>query len=143
MRRLLGAGVLALALAVGSSAPVWAASRTGVAMDVVTTFDPSPDLFEATGIEGCDSGTVADGRGHVQFTPGPGIFGGFKVFTCDGSDSGFIVRLNARFGPGGSEGTWAIVDAWGALEGLRGSGSLFGEPIEEGIIDHYTGAVVG
>jgi hypothetical protein len=92
-------------------------------MDVPTTFDAVPDAFVATGIDGSATGIVVDGGAHVQFTPGPGIFAGNKVFLCDGSDSGMVVRLNARFGNPGSVGTWAIIDAWGVLDGLRGSGS--------------------
>lgn len=141
-KRAIGSAGLALAVLLTASGAVAAQSRIPVTMDVPTTFDGDPDLFVATGIAGCSSGEVTEGGAHVEFTPAPGVFAGYKVFECDGSDSGFVVRLNARFGPGGSTGTWAIVAAWGTLAGVRGSGSLTGEPIPNGIFDHYTGAIV-
>jgi hypothetical protein len=131
---------LGMVLAFVAVGPVSAGSRQAVTMTVTTTFDDNPDAFTATGLPGCSSGLVYDGGGHVQFTPGPGVFGGYKVFDC-GSDNGFVVRLNARFGGGGSTGTWAVVDAWGSVAGMWGAGSLSGDPIENGIIDNYWGTV--
>jgi hypothetical protein len=131
---------LGMVLAVVAVGPVSAGSRQAVTMTVTTTFDDNPDAFTATGLPGCSSGLVYDGGGHVQFTPGPGVFAGYKVFDC-GSDNGFVVRLNARFGGGGSTGTWAVVDAWGSVAGMWGAGSLSGDPIENGIIDNYSGTV--
>ena len=71
---------------------------------------------------------------------------GYKLFDCGGVGStGFLVRLNALFTYTGdpSVGTWTIVDAWGALAGMTGSGKLTGIPIdgENGIIDNYIGTV--
>ena len=143
MKRALGATGLAFALMLATSAAVVAATRTAVTMDVPTTFDDEPDHFVATGLAGCSTGVVEDGGANVRFAPPHGIFAGFKVFICDGSDSGMVVRLNARFGIPGSIGDWAIVDAWGVLDGLRGSGSLTGDPIDNGIFDHYVGTTVG
>jgi hypothetical protein len=58
-----------------------------------------------------------------------------------GHDTG-CVRLNARFGGGGSTGTWTLVDAWGELAGLKGSGSLVGVSTSETTIDDtYTGTL--
>jgi hypothetical protein len=131
---------LGMVLAVVAVGPVSAGSRQAVTMTVTTTFDDNPDAFTATGLPGCGSGLVYDGGAHVQFTPGPGVFAGYKVFDC-GSDNGFVVRLNARFGGGGSTGTWAVVDAWGSVAGMWGAGSLSGDPIENGIIDNYWGTV--
>jgi hypothetical protein len=107
-----------------------------------TTFQdpPAPDEFTGT-ITGCTSGTVEDTAGGAVFTPWGGVFVGVKSFTCAGSEGGFDVRLNARFGDPGSVGTWNIVDAWGTLEGLKGSGSLVGIPTEDGIDDIYTGTL--
>jgi hypothetical protein len=128
-------------LAVLWIAPVSAASRQDVTMTVTTTFDDDPDAFTATGLPDCSSGLVYDGGAHVQFTRGHGIFAGYKVFDC-GSDNGFVVRLNARFGSSGSSGTWAVVDAWGSLAGMWGAGKLMGEPIDENsILDNYWGTV--
>jgi hypothetical protein len=141
MRRILAFSVvLALILAFVAAAPVSAGTRTDVTMTVTTIFDPDPEAFSATGLPGCASGFVTDGNAHVQFTPAPGVFAGFKVFDC-GGDTGFVVRLNARFGPGGSVGTWAVVAAWGDLAGMTGAGRLTGDPIDGGIMDNYTGTV--
>lgn len=142
MKRAIGSAGLALVVLLVASGAVAAKTRTAVSMDVPTTFDAAPDLFLATGVAGCATGVVEDGGAHIQFTAGPGVFAGDKVFICDDSDSGMLLRLNARFGAGGSVGTWAIVDGWGVLNGLRGSGSLTGEPIDNGIFDHYTGWIV-
>jgi hypothetical protein len=80
----------------------------------------------------------------LKFTPRQGVFAGYKVFDCeDSGENGFVVRLNARFGDGGSVGTWAVVDAWGSLAGLSGAGGLIGDPIAGGgITDNYVGAVI-
>lgn len=141
MRKLLNLSVaLGLILAAVASGPVSANRRQPVTMTVTTTFDDNPDAFTATGLPDCSSGLVYDGGAHVQFTPRPGIFAGYKVFDC-GNDNGFVVRLNARFGSGGSVGTWAVVDAWGSVAGMWGAGSTTGDPIENGIIDNYWGTV--
>jgi hypothetical protein len=141
MRRLLlsclVAGSILAVLGVG---PVAAGSRQDVTMTVTTTFDDVPDAFTATGLPGCASGLVYDGGAHLQFTPGPGIFAGYKVFDC-GNDNGFVVRLNSRFGSGGSIGTWSVVDAWGSVAGMSGAGKCIGDPIDNGIIDNYAGTV--
>jgi hypothetical protein len=143
MRRTLGFGLLGASLLLLTGvAPVAAADRHEVTITAPTTFDEVPDPFWADGIPGCNSGIVENGPANVQFTRQHGVFAGFKVFLCDGSDSGFVLRLNALFGPGGSTGTWSVVDAWGAPEGIRGAGKLVGDPIEGGgILDQYFGAI--
>jgi hypothetical protein len=123
--------------------PVTAAERHAVRIDAVTTFDEVPDGFTASGIPGCASGTVENGRANVRFPRPFGVFTGFKVFSCDGSDSGFVLHLNAMFGETGSIGSWSVVDAWGSAAGMAGAGKLTGDPIDGGIIDHYVGTVVG
>jgi hypothetical protein len=121
-------------------APVSAGSRQDVTMTVTTTFDDIPDAFTATGLPGCGSGLVYDGGAHLSFTRSHGVFAGFKVFDC-GNDNGFVVRLNSRFGSGGSIGTWSVVDAWGSVAGMSGAGICTGDPIDNGIIDNYAGTV--
>jgi hypothetical protein len=122
-------------------APVAAVERQAISITATTTFDEFVDTFTADGLPGCTVGTVENGPVHVQFTPAPGIFAGFKVFDC-GSDGGFVLRLNARFGPGGSVGTWSVVDGWGSVAGMHGAGKLTGDPIDGGIIDNYEGSVI-
>lgn len=149
MRRLVMVGLVGSLVLLVAAAPVAAGSRVAVHMEVETIFDPDPenpipDEFTATGIAGCESGLVSDGGGKLLFTPAPGLFLGYKVFDC-GDDTGFVVRLNAQFGPGGSVGSWTIVDSWGSVAGLSGSGKLVGVPLpsgEPGILDIYDGAVV-
>ena len=141
MRRVIMASMLlGLLIAVVAVAPAVAGTRTSVHMEVTTIFDPDPDEFWASGITGCASGFVTDGPAILQFTPAPGIFAGYKVFDCGGG-TGFVVRLNARFGPDGAVGTWSVVDAWGAVDGMQGAGKLVGEPIAGGILDIYDGVV--
>jgi hypothetical protein len=142
MKRAIGSAGLALVALLTASGAVAAGTRTAVTMDVPTTFDEVADHFTATGLAGCATGVVEDGGAKVVFAPPHGVFAGDKVFLCDGSDSGMVVRLNARFGNPGSVGTWAIIDSWGVLAGLQGQGSLTGDPIPNGILDHYTGSIV-
>jgi hypothetical protein len=141
MRRPIGFGLLVATMALAAVAvPAAAAERHQITIDAVTTFDDVPDAFTADGIAGCDWGIVENGPANVRFTPVHGVFAGFKVFWCEGStDDGFVLRLNALFGPGGSVGTWSVVDAWGNAAGMTGAGKLWGEPIDNGIIDHYAG----
>jgi len=146
MVRRLGSCLLAASLfGLVAVAPVIAAGPTPVSITVTTTFDEIPDGFTADGLGECTEGLVETGPATVRFTRGPGIFAGYKVFDC-GDDTGFVLRLNARFGPDGSVGTWSVVAAWGDLAGMSGAGMLTGDPIEggpvDGIIDTYEGGVV-
>jgi hypothetical protein len=143
MRRTLGSTLAALFLLLAGVIPAAAADRQAISITAITTFDEVPDTFTAGGLAGCDEGIVENGPAKVVFTRGPGVFAGFKVFWCAGSDSGFVLRLNALFGPGGSTGTWSVIEAWGTVEGIHGAGKLTGEPIEGGIIDRYAGTVTG
>lgn len=141
MRRLSGlAMVVPVALLLVAAAPVAAAPRATVHMEVQTNFDPADDPFTANGIDGCSSGTVGNGYNTVKFTRTHGEFVGYKVFDC-GDGTGFLVRLNASFDySGGSVGSWAIVNAWGAVAGLQGSGKLVGTSTgESSILDVYDG----
>ena len=144
MRRVVAFSVvLGMVLAVVIGGPVSAKSRQAVTITVTTTFDEFPDEFTATGIPDCEWGLVYDAGGHVQFAPPLGVFAGYKAFDCEGGgENGFLVRVNARFGEGGSFGRWAVLDSWGSLAGMTGAGGLTGEPIDGGIIDHYVGAIV-
>jgi hypothetical protein len=125
-------------------APAAAATKQAITITATTIFeDQLPDTFVADGLPDCSTGIVENGPAHVEFTRHHGTFTGFKVFSCDGSDTGFVLRLNARFGEGGSIGAWAVVDAWGSLAGMEGAGGLTGDPIEGGgITDNYFGEVV-
>jgi len=141
MRRTLRSGLLlASILGLIVVAPVTAVERQAISITATTTFDEIVDTFTADGLPGCATGTVDDGPAHAEFTLTLGVFAGFKVFDC-GSGNGFVLRLNARFGPSGSVGTWSVVDAWGSVAGMHGAGRLSGDSIENGIIDNYEGMV--
>jgi hypothetical protein len=129
---LFSAGTAAPAAAVPSGAPVLIIAHTGFESDVA--------LFDAS-IAGCEAGTVVNANVKLAFTPWGGVFNGDKEFTCAGGLSGFTLRLKARFGEGGSTGSWTVVSGWGGYDGLKGSGSLVGIPTDEGIDDVYTGSL--
>ena len=129
-----GAGVLAV---LGPMAPATAA--TPVHIEASEPFVEGSEATFVSNLDGCESGTVENGRLSVAGTPSFGIFNGFKHFTCaDGSE--FTIRLQARFGEGGSTGTWAFVGGTYA-----GSGTLVGTPFPEeegpGITDVYDGTM--
>ena len=102
-----------------------------------------------TDLEQCPTAVAVDLRGKfVETRPEHAVFIGVRDFQCaDGS--GFVVRLTANIGVGpGSLGSWSIVDSYGALEGMRGSGKLVGTLFDsdgddepDGIDDHYIGVV--
>ena len=110
--------------------------RIGLHQSSVTT-----DLAE------CPTAVAVDLMAHVEFTRTHGVFVGVRDFQC-GDRTGFVVRLTANFGDG-SHGSWSIVDSYGALAGLRGSGKIVGtpfgfdteDPSDDGIDDHYTGSI--
>ena len=133
----------AFALTVGTLAPA-VAVPVGLPIEIVahTSFLTEDSPFEST-VPGCDSGTVANGDGtFATGTPWGGVFNGTKVFTCAGGDSGFTLRLRARFGGDGSTGTWTVVSGFGDYAGLKGSGSLVGIPVTDVQLDDiYTGSI--
>ena len=144
MRRLLAtSAVLGLLVATVAVTPISAKTRTDVTMTVGTLFEQEASEFTAT-VAGCTEGLTYTG-GNAAFPPPFGVFIGYKLFACDGSEeTGFLVRLNAQFSySGGSTGTWTVVDAWGDLAGMTGGGKLVGIPIEgeNGITDDYVGTV--
>lgn len=144
MRRIIAfSAVLAMLVTFLVVAPASARTRVNVTMTVPTFFDVDPSEFTAT-IPGCTEGLTYTG-GKAVFPPPHGNFVGYKLFDCDGGgETGFLVRLNALFSySGGSVGSWTIVDAWGDLAGMTGSGKLVGVPIEgeNGITDNYVGTV--
>jgi hypothetical protein len=124
-----------------------AATRT--AIEFTDHRDEFTESSVTTDLEQCPTAVATDLRGKfVETQPEHGVFVGIRDFQCaDGS--GFVVRLTANIGVGpGSLGSWSIVDSYGALEGMRGSGKIVGtffdsdgddEP--DGIEDHYTGMV--
>jgi hypothetical protein len=131
---LFSAGTAGPAVAVPSGSPVLIIAHTDFESDV--------SAFDAA-LDGCASGTVVNGENATaHFTPWGGVFNGDKEFTCAGGLSGFTLRLKARFGEDGSTGSWTVASGWGALEGLKGSGTLTGIVTSEVILDDvYSGSV--
>jgi hypothetical protein len=134
-KAVLGAAVVTGSLLLAPDAG--AGTRTAIEFTDVRTVESPTGTFSSA-ISGCDEGITEDVRAHASFTPDGGVFVALRDFQCaDGG--GFVVRLTAKFGEGGSAGTWSIVDSYGDLAGLRGSGTLVGTPIDDGISDHYEG----
>jgi len=131
---LFSAGTAAPAVAVPSGSPVEIVAHTDFTSDV-SEFDAS--------LDGCESGTVVNGENATaHFTPWGGVFSGNKEFTCAGGLSGFTLRLKARFGEGGSTGSWTVASGWGDYAGLKGSGSLVGISVSDVQIDDvFTGLI--
>lgn len=134
-------GVLAALACFAVATPVVAAPvGDSVVITAFTEFGAPSSDFESN-LPGCATGTVVDSSASAHFTPWGGSFVGTKVFTCAGGASSFTIRLRARFGEGGSTGTWTLASASGGLAGLKGSGSIVGDPTDIGIDDYYTGTV--
>lgn len=132
-------GSVALAI---SGMTVAAHGAEAVHIDADEVFgEGAVSTFTST-VDGCESGTVTTPRFNIGGGPGSdfGKFNGIKVFECDDGGS-FVVRLQAKFGPGGSTGTWAILGGTGGLEKLAGSGTLVGTPTTTGINDVYDGTL--
>jgi hypothetical protein len=135
------ATVVAAVLMLVAAMPAMAGTRHDITITALTYFDSDVNDFTATGLgAACADGTVENGPVHFEFQRGINVFAGYKVFTCDES-TGFVLRLNARFGGFGSVGTWAVVDAWGDLSGIAGAGDIIGGPLDGGITDNYSGTI--
>ncbi len=135
------ATMVATVLLLLAAMPAVAADRQAITITVQTSFTTDPDPFTATGRgAACADGTVVDGPVHFEFQRGTNVHAGYKEFTCD-EQTGFVLRLNARFGGSGSVGRWAVIDAWGDVAGIQGAGSMVGGPLEDGILDSYSGTI--
>ena len=135
----------------GMSMAAPAAAAESVHIEAATSFSDPVSLFTSD-LDGCDWGTVENGRFAAPPSRGLGTFSGAKVFTClvgDMADvehavgvGGFTLHLTAHFPVGpGSIGRWSVVDSWGSVDGMRANGSLVGEGNDEGINDIYDGTI--
>ena len=148
MRKLvLLALVLVLAMA---AAPAGATPPDDVQFEVETSFLPTGQTggpFVATGpaVDSdlmCPSGDTIDVFGKVSaFETGVGFniqLG--KLFTCDDGSGDFVVKLQIRIDPKGTNFNWVVVNGSGAYERLRGTGSGVGLPDPGAeVLDVYTG----
>jgi len=131
-------GLVPLLVAAVVSAPAQAADRFTVELADAQNFDTGTSTFTSN-IPGCPTGTSTTQRAMTQF--GPGVFSGTRTFTCASGVGSVTVNLSARFGEGGSVGTWSVVSGTGAFVGVHGAGRLVGTPLPDGILDTYTGTV--
>lgn len=129
--------VMAAALLV-TAAPAEAGTRVPVVLVDDQVFGSETSTFTSD-IPGCPTGTSTTIRGMVQDRAG--VFRGTRVFTCDSGAASFTVNLAARFGEGGSVGTWSVIGSTGVLGDVHGAGTLVGTPLPGGIRDTYSGAV--
>lgn len=118
--------------------PAQAGERVPVRLVDSQNFVGEPGVFTSN-IPGCASGRSYDLRAMAQLRPG--VFRGTRLFVCDSGAGTFTVNLSARFGEGGSTGTWSLVAASGSYAGVHGAGRLVGVPTADGIDDTYTGTV--
>ncbi|MFC6285476.1 hypothetical protein ACFP3Q_06045 [Nocardioides sp. GCM10027113] len=141
------AAAVVAATAVTLPPPAAAASRVPVEFTDTRLFTSDTGQV-TTSLAECPTATSVDVMARAAFTGSGsgflGVFVGVRDIQCD-QGGGFVVRLSARFGQGGSVGSWSVVDSYGSLAGLRGAGSLVGEPLDAGgvagIADHYTGTL--
>jgi hypothetical protein len=125
------------------SVPASAAQTVRIVAD--TSFIDPVSPFTSD-IDGCETGTVENGRFSNPPSRGLGTFAGLKEFSClDESDDvvgTFTVQLAAHFPVGpGSAGRWTVIDSSGSVEGLHASGSVIGYGAEFGILDVYDGTI--
>ena len=129
---------LVAAMALGPAPAAEAAERFSVVVVDDQSFTGEPGRFTSN-IPGCPTGSSVTPRAMVQEMAG--VFRGTRTFVCDSGLATFTVNLSARFGEGGSAGTWSLVASTGMLGVPHGAGKLVGVPRPEGIIDTYTGTV--
>ena len=120
------------------AAPAEAGERFSVELTDVQNFVGEPGTFTSN-IPGCATGRSYDVRVMLQLRPG--VFRGTRMFVCDGGIGSVTVNLSARFGDGGSVGSWSIVAGSGTFRRVHGAGGLVGTPLEHGIQDNYSGTV--
>lgn len=121
-----------------AAAPAQAGSRFAVVLTDDQVFGAASSTFTSN-IPGCATGTSTTVRDMTQQRPG--VFRGTRVFACDSGAATFTVNLSARFGEGGSIGTWSVIGSTGVLGDVHGAGKLVGTPLQDGIRDTYTGTV--
>ena len=127
-------GALAL-LTVGALAAILAGAATATPGDTATIQEvtvsngphqPPTGTFTASGLPGCDSGTLADQL--EWFSPSGARLVVDRTYTCSGGGS-FTARVGLHLstvdasGEQPTDSTWRIISTDGALTGLQGTGS--------------------
>jgi hypothetical protein len=136
-----------LLLAVLAPAAVAAQGPQAVTIDSTMTINyPDPNSGTFTRTSGsdliCETGSVLDTRyvpadlsdlrNHLLVD---------KTFDC--GDGQVYLRLQVHFAGGDETFTWTVLGGTGTYARLRGQGDGTTEPIEGGVINHYTGFLVG
>jgi hypothetical protein len=82
-----------------------------------------------------------------------GVFVGFQsnqfarigvrqLFTCNDGSGSFVLQLTVRLDPTGTTTfRWSVLSGTGDYAKLHGTGTGTGAPIQDGIVDTYTGTV--
>jgi hypothetical protein len=131
----------AAALAAGllvTAPPAEAGTRFQVVLVDEQIFGLETSTFTSN-IPECPTGTSTTLRAMAKEPPG--VFRGTRLFVCDSGVATFTVNLSARFGGGGSVGTWSVIGSTGVLGDVHGAGKLVGTSVPGGIEDTYTGTV--
>jgi len=105
-----GAATTVVASALVLAPAAQAAERFQVELVDRQVFDADTGTFTSN-IPGCTTGESFTLRGMVADRAG--VFRGTREFVCDSGVGSVTVNLSARFGEGGSVGTWSIVAATG------------------------------
>lgn len=134
----LGAAPVLVAGLLVTASPAQAGTRVPVLLVDDQVFGAETSTFTSN-IPGCPTGTSTTLRGMVRERPG--VFRGTREFVCNSGVASFTVNLSARFGEGGSVGTWSVIESTGVLGDVHGAGTLVGTPLPGGIQDTYTGTV--
>jgi hypothetical protein len=149
MRRrvlLLAATVLLLVIPVSAGA----SDSYAITIEVPTYFDQTAWTFTAYGeaVDNgliCGYGTVTEGKYIAAGRPDGGHWNFHieKVFECGDGTGAFTVNLKAHvyFDPYSDVGTWNVLRGTGEYAHVHGSGALYGTPLDNGVLDVYTGMI--
>ena len=144
-----GIVVIVAAILIVSTSVALAAPPLGLHIEVTEYINTSGEAFAASGpaVDAgivCASGTVNDVSVVVNGNPSSGFrtLHVLKRFNCNGGGT-FDVKMKVRLDltTNATTARWNIVSGTGAYAGLKGNGSLVGNPIVPGtsILDVYDG----
>jgi hypothetical protein len=143
MKKVGGIAAAVLSAAFLVATPAEATEPQDVLIEIQTT-GSGDGPFTATGPV-CASGTTSTPlRLTAGFQSGSG--GNIlvaKEFTCDDGSGSFVLLLRVKiaFDPFSDSFTWSVLGGTGAYAGLHGSGTGFGTPQPEFLLDTLTGGM--
>ena len=137
---MLTVAVAGLAAPLLLAAPAHAGTKENIRITDTRTITSDTGSATTTLAE-CEHADSVDVRFQVGGGPIKGVFIGIRDFQCD-DGGGLVIRLTASFTEAGSSGSWSIMDSYGPLAGISGSGQLIGVPTKKGgIVDYYVGSI--